>query len=70
MRALASTLLLLCAPAALATRITSYNVCYTKLLRPSPYPAWVADQLFYQVYVDRFAPGDGPHLVQDSYNFV
>ncbi|GAA4502460.1 maltodextrin glucosidase [Pseudaeromonas paramecii] len=33
---------------------------------PSPHPAWVADQLFYQVYVDRFAPGDGPHLIQDG----
>lgn len=36
------------------------------LALPSPHPAWVADQLFYQVFVDRFAPGDGPHLVQDE----
>ena len=36
------------------------------LERPESHPAWVADQIFYQIFPDRFAPGSGPHLVQEG----
>ena len=34
--------------------------------QPESHPAWVADQIFYQIFPDRFAPGSGPYLVQDG----
>ena len=33
---------------------------------PNPHPHWVADQIFYQIFPDRFAPGSGNHLVQEG----
>lgn len=33
---------------------------------PDPHPHWVADQIFYQIFPDRFAPGHGSHLVQEG----
>lgn len=33
---------------------------------PESHPGWVADQVFYQIFPDRFAPGHGPHLVREA----
>ena len=33
---------------------------------PDPHPHWVADQIFYQIFPDRFAPGSGDHLVREG----
>ena len=36
------------------------------LALPDPHPNWVPDQIFYQIFPDRFAPGRGDHLVQEG----
>jgi alpha-glucosidase len=33
---------------------------------PASHPHWVADQIFYQIFPDRFAPGQGAHLVREA----
>lgn len=33
---------------------------------PDSHPSWVADQVFYQIFPDRFAPGHGEHLVREA----
>lgn len=33
---------------------------------PDSHPNWVPDQVFYQIFPDRFAPGQGEHLVRDA----
>ncbi|QCR36931.1 maltodextrin glucosidase [Nissabacter sp. SGAir0207] len=36
------------------------------LYAPDPDPEWVTDQVFYQIFPDRFASSGGPHLIQSG----
>ena len=61
------------------SRITSYNVCYTKLLRSMPLGSFVADSMKEALNTDFAAMNSGgvrkdleagTILFKDSYNFV
>ena len=51
-------------------RITSYNVCYTKLLLWSPYTTLPQTNLRQPGSMQQLAAGFGPPLFVVSYNFV